>query len=181
MRSGGIGIRSTSFWIPPWSTTVFLGELTRPSWVRSLATAGVCHRCFGCTSGPRLPPRGTLCSPHFLDSPLEHHRVPRRIYAPLVGARSGYRRGVPPVHEWYFWPFWILPWSTTVFLGEFTRLSWVRALATAGVCHRCMGGTSGPRLPPGGFRCYSRRCALRFSPERAPPKIATQVRGSWPF
>jgi len=181
VRSGGIGIRSTSFWIPPWSTTVFLGEFTRPSWVRSLATAGVCHRCFGCTSGPRLPPRGTLCSPHFLDSPLEHHRVPRRIYAPLVGARSGYRRGVPPVHEWYFWPFWILPWSTTVFLGEFTRLSWVRALATAGVCHRCMGGTSGPRLPPWGFRCYSRRCALRFSPERAPPKIATQVRGSWPF
>jgi hypothetical protein len=36
--------------------------------------------------------------------PLEHHRVPRRIYAPLVGARSGYRRGVPPVHGWYFWP-----------------------------------------------------------------------------
>ena len=66
-------------------------------------------------------------------------------------------------------------------LGEFTRLSWVRVLATAGVCHRCMGGTSGPRLPPWGFRCYSRRCALRFSPESAPPKIATQVRGSWPF
>ena len=57
-----------------------------------------------------------------------------------------------------------------MFLGEFTRLSWVRALATAGVCHRCMGGTSGPRLPPWGFRCYSRRCALRFSPERAPPQ-----------
>ena len=106
----------------------------------------------------------------FLDSPLEHHRVPRRIYAPpLVGARSGYRRGVPPVLWLYFWPFWIPPWSTTVLLGEFTRLSWVRALATAGVCHRCMGGTSGPRLPTWGFRCYTRRCALRFSPESAPP------------
>ena len=40
----------------------------------------------------------------FLDSPLEHHRVPRRVYAPLVGALSGYRRSVPPVLWLYFWP-----------------------------------------------------------------------------
>ena len=115
---------------------MFLGEFTRPSWVRSLATAGVCHRCFGCTSGPRLPPRGTLCIPHFLDS----------------------------------------PWSSTAFLGEFTRLSWVRALATAGVCHRCMGGTSGPRLPPWGFWCYSRRCVLLRDPsETWPPQNFTTL------
>jgi hypothetical protein len=124
--------------------------------------------------------RGVHCAFHtLLDSPLEHYRAPRRIYAPLVGARSGYRRGVPPVHEWYFWPFWIPPWSTTVFLGEFTRLSWVRALATAGVCHRCMGGNSGPRLPPWGFRCYTRWCALRFSPESAPPQNRNP--SSWPW
>ena len=48
-------------------------------------------------------------------------------------------------------PYWIPPWSTTVLLGEFTRLSWVRVLATAGVCHRCMGGTSGPRYRRGVF------------------------------
>ena len=71
-----------------------------------------------------------------------------------------------------------------MFLGEFTRLSWVRALATAGVCHRCMGGASGPRLPPWGFWCYSRRCVLLRDPsETWPPQNFTilLVDRAWPF
>ena len=67
-------------------------------------------------------------------------------------------------------PYWIPPWSTTVLLGEFTRLSWVRVLATAGVCHRCMGGTSGPRYRRGVFAATPAGARYGFRLKVPPPQ-----------
>ena len=55
-------------------------------------------------------------------------------------------------------------------LGEFTRLSWVRVLATAGVCHRCMGGTSGPRYRRGVFAATPAGARYGFRLKVPPPQ-----------
>ena len=62
-------------------------------------------------------------------------------------------------------------------LGEFTRLSWVRVLATAGVCHRCMGGTSGPRYRRGVFAATP--AGARYGSRLKVPPPQKRGKSSW--